>query len=1337
MCFKKILSFLVLLFWSTSSKANSFILTNVNQNKEWFCLIIFVVLVVAVNFGIFQIEKKHKNFISNYSKKNERNEQYKTYFLYFGLMFLLSEFFLSIFSIRSKNELIYYFLLGTILLTIYFLSFKNQFVKCHFRTIFICLYLSSLSYCVFKTCFSVFEIVNFAELLIVYFFASKVFKNLKNYNLFFVLNLFIYFIFYTFKFIENDLFIIIFYSICLIVILNYINQTAIVSSQNKLLFANEIVNKGSSLIVGINKLGELTFCSENIKTILGYTSTEVTGFNFWKLTEDIEFVGEKYRENFIDESVYIRKLKCKDGSIKFIQWKDKFFNENMIIAIGQDITNEIRIENQYKNLVQNATDIIFEVDDDGNFIFANDFTTKILGYTKEELLGRNYSEFIRNDFVESMMSFYQNLKDNEFYFPTIEIPIVRNDKTEVWISQKVFIKRSESGQINGYSGIARDITSLKKTEFENTNRQEKIKKYNTVINELSTSNFSTYDSLNQLIKMILQKVTPVFDVDIASYWFYEHDKITSDNFYILESNTYESDVILHKTDYPIYFQAIEKETIIVVDNVYTNPETTEFINNYFKQFSIKSMLDIPIFVNGVLTGIICFDTIRNYRNWDNEDISFARTISDVISLAISVQLKNEADKILTYKSDLLSAMALCTEKFLLTKNINEMFLETFDLIGKATKTDHLYYYEHDISTKLIAQKFKWARENVPLQITKLQQFDYDNIKEIIDNARVRKSYFAIVSQMKNTFLKKLLIANNIKSILVLPIYYQEEFSGFIGLDNCYLEKIWTEDEIYMLQTLANNISLTIEKNKTESMIYESEEKFKLLANNIPGTVYLANYDENWTKVYLNDEIENLTGYSKNDFLNQKIHFIDLIQVQYVEFVKNEIAMALNKKIAYNFEYQIIKKDGSLIWVEEFGDAIYKDKKVIYIEGIFIDITERKLSQTILKEKEVAEAENKAKSEFLANMSHEIRTPLNGIIGFTELLMKTELVDMQKKYMTTVRQSAHSLLDIINDVLDFSKIEAGKLNLHIEKIDIFENLNQIIDLISYESSLKKLRLDLDCNKNVPKFLLVDVLRLKQIVINLLGNAVKFTEKGVVKLKVFCLDKCDGSEFKIRFSVIDSGIGIADENLKKIFKAFSQVDSSNTKKFGGTGLGLTISNQLLALMNSSLQLESEVGVGSNFYFDLVLKSDDTNIKLPAQNDILVAKYNDEENVKISKQLKIMVVEDNKINMLLLSTILKNCIDKPIIFECFNGEEAVKNIEEFIPDLIFMDIQMPVLNGYEATKIIRKKNIQIPIIAITAGTIQEEKENCLKAGMNDYVSKPILKGAIEEVIAKWISV
>lgn len=1305
------------------------------QNTWWFCLIILLILIITFNIGTKIIKRKNKDYLLNYAEKDQKIEKYRTYLFSFGVLFPLTELILDIFSIREKSELISYIIFGLILISIYFLSYKSRWVKNKLKVIFISFYLLILAHSIFKISFCKFEITNFGELLILYFFASEVFKNLKIYNLFFSINLFAFLGIYAFNYIENQMFILILCSIAVIAVINYINQIAILNTQNKYLFTNEIVNKGNSLIIGTNKKGELGFCSESIIGILGYTSQEVMGLNFWKLTEDSEFMGEDYHNDFKDERLYVRKLKCKDGSFKFIQWKDKFYNANMIVGIGHDVTNEIRIENQYKNLIQNATDIIFEIDDVGKFVFANDFTVKTLGYSISELLGRSYINFIREDYKEKSINFYNNFREIQVDFPTFEYPIVRKDKSEAWISQNVFIKRNEFGQITGYSGIARDITKLKIIEIATAARQEKIDRYNKIINSLSVTDYSMYDSLNESIKSILEKTSPIFDIDYASYWLYDFNKITCDNFYNAATNSFTSGIVLKRAEFPIYFKTIESENIIAIHDVYQSNETSEFVDNYFNELNIKSMLDIPIFLNGDLTGITCFETSKNYRDWDNDDISFARKITDFISLAISVQLKKESERTLIYKSELLSAMALCTEKFLLTKNLNEMFLDTFELIGKATKADHLYYYEHDLETKLISQKYKWAKENVPLQITKLQGFNYDDLKEIINESREKNHFVAIINQMEDSFLKTLLIANDIKSILILPIYYQDTFSGFIGLDDCRFEKTWSDDEIYMLQTLANNISLTIEKNKSESLIYESEEKFKLLANNIPGTVYLANYDDDWTKIYLNDEVENLTGYPKEDFLTHKVHFKDLIHPDYIDFVRNEIETAMSKKSSFNYEYQIIRKDGTLIWVEEFGDAIYKDNKIVYIEGIFIDITERKITQSAVKEKELAEAASKAKSEFLANMSHEIRTPLNGIIGFTDLLMKTQLVELQQKYLSTVSLSAHALLEIVNDVLDFSKIEAGKLNLHVEKTNLLHNLNHIRDLISYESNLKNIALELDFDDNIPTYVFVDVLRLRQILINLLGNAVKFTKKGTVKLKVICLEKIENNVFKVRFSVVDSGIGIATENQQKIFKAFSQEDGSTTRRFGGTGLGLTISNKLLGLMESVLQLESEVGVGSTFYFDLVLKTDSStdNIEFKIENKEISTK----STHKIFKDLKIMIVEDNKINMLLINVILKNLVDSPVIFECMNGQEAVENFENFNPDIIFMDVQMPILNGYEATKIIRKTNFEIPIVAITAGTIQEEQENCLKAGMSDYVSKPIVKGAIEEIISKYFKI
>jgi CheY-like chemotaxis protein/anti-sigma regulatory factor (Ser/Thr protein kinase) len=353
-------------------------------------------------------------------------------------------------------------------------------------------------------------------------------------------------------------------------------------------------------------------------------------------------------------------------------------------------------------------------------------------------------------------------------------------------------------------------------------------------------------------------------------------------------------------------------------------------------------------------------------------------------------------------------------------------------------------------------------------------------------------------------------------------------------------------------------------------------------------------------------------------------------------------------------------------------------------------------------------------------------------------MKTNLEEIQEKYMTTINQSAHSLLEIINDILDFSKIEAGKLELFIDLYDVQKILGQIFDLIIYESNQKNLELELNLDPAVPKYIWTDIVRLKQILINLLSNAIKFTNEGAIKLNVTVLDKKSDENYIIRFSVIDTGIGILEQNQKKIFKAFSQEDSSTTRKFGGTGLGLTISNQLLALMESRLQLKSKINEGSNFYFDLNLKTSHKSINEKfrhisgSRNPEYALSYNSNQ-----KKISILIVEDNKVNMLLLKTIVKNLNINSLVFECENGYEAVKQIENINPDIVFMDIQMPIMNGYEATKAIRITEIgqHIPIIAVTAGAEKEERNKCLSAGMNDYISKPIIRGTVEEALRKWL--
>ncbi|TKB96369.1 PAS domain S-box protein [Pedobacter cryophilus] len=417
-----------------------------------------------------------------------------------------------------------------------------------------------------------------------------------------------------------------------------------------------------------------------------------------------------------------------------------------------------------------------------------------------------------------------------------------------------------------------------------------------------------------------------------------------------------------------------------------------------------------------------------------------------------------------------------------------------------------------------------------------------------------------------------------------------------------------------------------------------------------------------------------------------------------------------------------------------------------VGGVMIftqDITESIAHREELeKAKILAEDASIAKSEFLANMSHEIRTPLNGVIGFTDLVLKTNLNSTQHQYLSIVNQSANSLLLIINDILDFSKIEAGKLELDVDKTDLYEISSQAIDIISYQVQNKGLELLLNISVNLPRFIWVDAVRLKQVLVNLLGNAVKFTDKGEIELKITALDDPSANEINLRFEVRDTGIGIQEDKQSKIFEAFSQEDASTTKKYGGTGLGLTISNKLLGLMNSQLQLKSEPEQGSTFFFDLKLKTEHglpmvwENINQIKKEAIL----SESESINIFKmlaqRLKVLVVEDNLVNKLLAKTIIQRIVPLAEIIEANDGLEAVRLFSALRPDIVFMDIQMPVMNGYEATQKIRAlaNGKHIPIIALTAANIKGEKEKCLAAGMDDFLSKPFVEDDIAALLVKW---
>ena len=458
---------------------------------------------------------------------------------------------------------------------------------------------------------------------------------------------------------------------------------------------------------------------------------------------------------------------------------------------------------------------------------------------------------------------------------------------------------------------------------------------------------------------------------------------------------------------------------------------------------------------------------------------------------------------------------------------------------------------------------------------------------------------------------------------------------------------------------------------------------------------------------------------------------------------------LESEFKYNQQLDDLKE-------EQRAKELYQAQQIqsqTYLSNIFIGaflimillaflmfLNRKKLQKARL----IAEAASLAKSEFVTNMSHEIRTPLNAVIGFSDLLMRTNLKDDQIQYATTVHQSAHSLLTIVNDILDFSKIESGKMELSIVRIDLLELKNQLHSIVSFQAKEKKLQLQYVIGPNIPRYIWVDEIRLRQILVNLMSNAIKFTESGGVTLKLEVLRKMNDDRAWFRFSVIDTGVGIATTNQKKIFDAFSQEDAGTSRKFGGTGLGLTISNKLLSLMNTSLKLESILGRGSIFYFDILLTGQFSSLITPeewqvtSKKQVIETEEIDQAPSMNSDQpeQKIIIAEDNPVNLLLAKTLIRDIFPQAYLIVATNGYECIELYKKERPDMILMDVQMPELNGYDATKAIRGIEIgrRIPIIALTAGTIEGEREKCLEAGMDDYISKPIIRATFIEALKRW---
>ena len=651
------------------------------------------------------------------------------------------------------------------------------------------------------------------------------------------------------------------------------------------------------------------------------------------------------------------------------------------------------------------------------------------------------------------------------------------------------------------------------------------------------------------------------------------------------------------------------------------------------------------------------------------------------------------------------------------------------------------------------------------------------------------------------------------------------------------------------------------------LLKKSEARFRTFFENSQIALFI--HDMQLNIISANKHAAAVIGFSPEEIVGKNLG--DFLPQDRKENVNQYIKKINEKGIANNTTYVVGKDGKESVWLySAVVEEMSVDERHVLVNAV--DLTDRfRMEEDLKVATRKAEDANRAKSEFIANMSHEIRTPLNGIIGFTDLMLKTQLDETQQQYLKIINQSGSTLLNIVDQILDFSKIESQRIILVEEKIDLQSLAADAFSMVSFASEKKGLEMLLDFQDDLPRFIWVDEIRLKQVLVNLLSNAVKFTEDGEVKLIINTKEELQDNKAVLGFFVCDTGVGIHPDKLDQIFKAFTQEDGSITKKYGGTGLGLTISNKLLELMDSKLEVKSELGKGSCFSFDLKLRAEkdkfndellkgikrvlvvddnDSNrqilkrmlelknievdeadsglaallmLQKNAEYDVIIMDYHmpvmdgietirkikgdiiktdkiedqpivmlysssdseklqaecdnleiqsrlvkpikmqemyevlaelknekmqkskikktqaidEKENLLKEEVFNILIAEDNEVNMHLAKILIQQLIPKSTIIEARDGEEAVKFFFETKPDLVLMDIQMPNMNGYEATQEIRLKEegISTPIVALTAGNMSGEKEKCLKAGMDDFMAKPIVKKDLAKLFEKWL--
>ena len=1061
------------------------------------------------------------------------------------------------------------------------------------------------------------------------------------------------------------------------------DEVALKKTEEKL---HKVFEKANFFALIIDSNEKITYTNLALARILGKKDQEIIG----KKTSQIFILDKKYKKgDFFNEMVaggFINKFEwkmlTKYGDERTIQFTATLMTSPHgeiagLTMLGEDVTENKRMvralrdsNEKMRELFENASDLIVAFKPEGNISYVNESWKNALGYNDEEINTLTFKDILTEDSQVSTQEYLDKIAKGD-KLENLETKFLTKSKKQIYVIGSINCK-SQNGKTIEYRGIFYDNTYKVRAE------RTQYLYYGIANLALKSDNLNTlFQDIHQLLKNVIEVNNfhvALFDKQRKSleYPYYVDEQFG--RYPSLENNIpITSDSL---TEYTLKYGSpifLFEENIIQLAS-----ENKLIISGRIP----KIWMGVPLKQDGEIIGVIGVKSYNDKSKYRLRHLEMLDFVSGQIAFVIERKRREETIKTQTAK-------------------LNAIFESSSHLIWTVTRERVLTSFNKNYSEAVFKQY--GIRPAIGLTVTKnIPVLAGEEYKEITN-----RKYEEVFNGNPQHLETKIKVKDG------NDLWWDSFFNPIYEPDGSINE----------VSIISHNIT---EKKQIELAVQESEEKFRNIFESFQDIYYRT--DIKGIVALVSPSIYEICGYKPTELLGRNIADFYINPKKQEKLIKE----LLRTGAVRNYEVILQKKDGTSLNCNTHLRLIYdKFLQPVAIAGVARDITDlKKSSEELLLAKELAERSLKVKEVFLANMSHEIRTPMNGVIGMIDLLAESTLDRRQKEYVQTIKKSSETLLEILNDILDLSKLEAGKMELRLSPISLKHTIEKLYSLFKQQAVNKGIELQYEISPQTPLNLYADETRLLQILSNLTSNSIKFTDKGFVKVKVTPFSQKD-SEHVIKVEVIDTGIGITEDDIKKLFATFQQLDNGSTKTYKGTGLGLAISQQLTQLMGGEIGVTSNVGTGSNFWFTFMAH----------ESGVIVEKNEDSEMGMIHFTTyipHILLVDDNNINQKVAGEILKHggCT----IDVVSDGQSAIDKVAEgTFYDLVLMDVQMPGMDGITATQHIKKLDLfRIPpVVAMTAYSMREDKEKFMNSGMDDYVSKPIRAEILLAKIKEWVEI